>query len=161
MFIFYYLEACHQFARAYQCRMQVVQLFSENDTLDLGSKLIKVLTKGDVLAITGELGAGKTTLARGIIQAEKGDIEVPSPTYTLVQTYDMENFELWHCDMYRLETPEDAYELGLFDAFQDAVCVIEWPEKLGSLLPKKIYKIDLKFNNEGRTAYLEGFKEDI
>ena len=161
MFIFYYLEACHQFARAYQCRMQVVQLFSENDTLDLGSKLIKVLTKGDVLAITGELGAGKTTLARGIIQAEKGDIEVPSPTYTLVQIYDMKNFELWHCDMYRLETPKDAYELGLFDAFEDAVCVIEWPEKLGSLLPKKIYKIDLKFNNEGRTAYLEGFKEDI
>ena len=161
MFIFYYLEACHQFARAYQCRMQVVQLLSENDTLDLGSKLIKVLTKGDVLAITGELGAGKTTLARGIIQSENGEIEVPSPTYTLVQTYDMENFELWHCDMYRLETPEDAYELGLFDAFQDAVCVIEWPEKLGSLLPKKIYKIDLKFNNEGRTAYLEGFKEDI
>ncbi|MDG1521453.1 MAG: tRNA (adenosine(37)-N6)-threonylcarbamoyltransferase complex ATPase subunit type 1 TsaE [Hellea sp.] len=141
--------------------MQVVQLLSENDTLDLGSKLIKVLTKGDVLAITGELGAGKTTLARGIIQSENGEIEVPSPTYTLVQTYDMENFELWHCDMYRLETPEDAYELGLFDAFQDAVCVIEWPEKLGSLLPKKIYKIDLKFNNEGRTAYLEGFKEDI
>ena len=141
--------------------MQVVQLFSENDTLDLGSKLIKVLTKGDVLAITGELGAGKTTLARGIIQAEKGDIEVPSPTYTLVQIYDMKNFELWHCDMYRLETPEDAYELGLFDAFEDAVCVIEWPEKLGLLLPKKIYKIDLKFNNKGRTAYLEGFKEDI
>ena len=141
--------------------MQVVQLFSENDTLDLGSKLIKVLTKGDVLAITGELGAGKTTLARGIIQAEKGDIEVPSPTYTLVQIYDMKNFELWHCDMYRLETPKDAYELGLFDAFEDAVCVIEWPEKLGSLLPKKIYKIDLKFNNKGRTAYLEGFKVDI
>lgn len=141
--------------------MQVVQLLSENDTLDLGSKLIKVLTKGDVLAITGELGAGKTTLARGIIQSENGEIEVPSPTYTLVQTYDMENFELWHCDMYRLETPKDAYELGLFDAFEDAVCVIEWPEKLGSLLPKKIYKIDLKFNNEGRTAYLEGFKEDI
>lgn len=141
--------------------MQVVQLLSENDTLDLGSKLIKVLTKGDVLAITGELGAGKTTLARGIIQAKKGYIEVPSPTYTLVQTYDMENFELWHCDMYRLETPNDAYELGLFDAFEDALCVIEWPEKLGSLLPKKIYKIDLKFNNEGRTAYLEGFKKDI
>jgi tRNA threonylcarbamoyl adenosine modification protein YjeE len=141
--------------------MQVVQLLSENDTLDLGSKLIKVLTKGDVLAITGELGAGKTTLARGIIQAENGDIEVPSPTYTLVQTYDMENFELWHCDMYRLETPSDAYELGLFDAFEDAVCVIEWPEKLGSLLPKKTYKIDLKFNNEGRTAYLYGFKKDI
>ena len=141
--------------------MQVVQLLSENDTLDLGSKLIRVLTKGDVLAITGELGAGKTTLARGIIQAENGDIEVPSPTYTLVQTYDMENFELWHCDMYRLETPSDAYELGLFDAFEDAVCVIEWPEKLGSLLPEKIYKIDLKFNNAGRTAYLDGFIKDL
>ena len=141
--------------------MQVVQLSNENDTLDLGSKLIKVLTKGDVLAITGDLGAGKTTLARGIIQAELGDIEVPSPTYTLVQIYDMKNFELWHCDMYRLENPKDAYELGLFDAFEDAVCVIEWPEKLGSLLPKKIYKIDLKFNDNGRTAYLEGFKKDI
>jgi len=95
------------------------------------------------------------------LETDKVNIEVPSPTYTLVQTYDMENFELWHCDMYRLETPSDAYELGLFDAFEDAVCVIEWPEKLGSLLPKKIYKIDLKFNNEGRTAYLDGFKKDI
>ena len=141
--------------------MQIVQLTTENDTLDLGSKLIKVLTKGDVLAITGDLGAGKTTLARGIIQAELGGIEVPSPTYTLVQIYDMKNFELWHCDMYRLENPKDAYELGLFDSFEDAVCVIEWPEKLGSLLPKKIYKIDLKFNGNGRTAYLEGFKKDI
>jgi tRNA threonylcarbamoyl adenosine modification protein YjeE len=141
--------------------MQIVQLTTENDTLDLGSKLIKVLTKGDVLAITGDLGAGKTTLARGIIQAELGDIEVPSPTYTLVQIYDIKNFELWHCDMYRLENPKDASELGLFDAFEDAICVIEWPEKLGSLLPKKIYKIDLKFNGNGRTAYLEGFKKDI
>ena len=139
--------------------MQVVQLLSENDSLDLGSKLIKVLNKGDVLAITGELGAGKTTLARGIIQAEKGNIEVPSPTYTLVQTYDMENFELWHCDMYRLETPSDAYELGLFDAFEDAVCVIEWPEKLGSLLPKKIFS--LKFMYEKKIRLIEKTNKNL
>jgi len=159
--VFSYLEACHQFASAYQCRMQVVQLLNENDTLNLGSKLMEILTKGDVLAITGDLGAGKTTLARGMIQSELGNIEVPSPTYTLVQIYDMKNFELWHCDMYRLEYPEDAHELGLFDAFEDAVCVIEWPEKLGSLLPKNIYNIYLKFDDNGRLAYLEGFEKNL
>ena len=96
-----------------------------------------------------------------MIQSVLGDIDVPSPTYTLVQTYEMPNFELWHCDMYRLERPEDGYELGLMDAFEEAVCLIEWPDKLGELIPKDAMRIEIAFDGEGRKVTLTGFKEVI
>jgi len=124
-----YVRACDEFASAYQCRMQVIKLADETATFALGEKLIKQLSIGQTVTLTGDLGAGKTTLVRGMIQSVLGDIDVPSPTYTLVQTYDMPDFELWHCDMYRLERPQDGYELGLMDAFEEAVCLIEWPDK--------------------------------
>ena len=111
--------------------------------------------------IGGFLGAGKTTLVRGMIQSILGDIEVPSPTYTLVQTYELPGFELWHCDMYRLARPEDGYELGLMDAFEEAVCLIEWPDKLGDLVPKGAMRIEIAFDGEGRKVTLAGFKEVI
>jgi len=137
----------------------MVKLADEAETLALGGKLIEQLKLGHVVTLTGDLGAGKTTLVRGMIQSVLGDIEVPSPTYTLVQTYDMPNFELWHCDMYRLEQPDDGYELGLMDAFEDAVCLIEWPDKLGSLIPEEALAIDIQFEGEGRKVTLTGFKE--
>ena len=93
-----------------------------------------------------------------MIQSVLGDIEVPSPTYTLVQTYDMPDFELWHCDMYRLEKPEDGYELGLIDAFEEALCLIEWPDKLGDLIPEDALSIDIQFDGEGRKVTLKGFE---
>lgn len=137
--------------------MQVVKLANEAETLALGAKLIAQLSVGQTVCLTGGLGAGKTTLVRGMIQSVLGPIEVPSPTYTLVQTYDMPDFELWHCDMYRLERPEDGYELGLIDAFEDAVCLIEWPDKLGSLIPENALAIDIQFEGAGRTVSLKGF----
>jgi len=70
------------------------------------------------------------------------------------------DFELWHCDLYRLERPDEGYELGLMDAFDEAVCVIEWPDKIKSLLPKDVLEIDIQFEGEGRVAKLTGF-EDI
>ena len=139
--------------------MQTAILKDESATLSLGAKLAWLLRPGDVVAMTGGLGAGKTTLARGIIKALCGDTDVPSPTYTLVQTYDTPRGELWHCDMYRLERPEDAWELGLIDAFDDAICLIEWPDKLGSLLPKDILSIELGFDGAGRKAVFTGWKE--
>ena len=142
-------------------QMQTVFLADEVATLELGAKLIAQLSAGQTICLTGGLGAGKTTLARGMIQSVLGDVDVPSPTYTLVQTYDMPDFELWHCDMYRLERPEDGYELGLIDAFEDAVCLIEWPEKLGALIPEDALAIDIQFEGEGRKVTLTGFKEII
>ncbi|HRP09469.1 MAG TPA: tRNA (adenosine(37)-N6)-threonylcarbamoyltransferase complex ATPase subunit type 1 TsaE [Terricaulis sp.] len=125
-------------------------------TLALGARLGARLAAGDVVCLSGGLGAGKTTLARGAIAAWTGtDEEAPSPTYTLVQTYAGEGGELWHCDLYRLKRPEDAFELGLEDAFASAASLIEWPERLGALLPRDRLDIELTPAAEGRLATLK------
>ena len=141
--------------------MLTLSIANEAELLALGAALIPQLSAGQTVCLTGGLGAGKTTLVRGMIQSVLGDIHVPSPTYTLVQTYEMPQFELWHCDMYRLERPEDGYELGLMDAFEEAVCLIEWPDKLGELIPKDAMRIEIAFDGEGRKVTLTGFKEVI
>ena len=141
--------------------MQTVYLTDESQMLAFGAKVITQLSAGQTLCLTGGLGAGKTTLVRGMIQSVLGDIDVPSPTYTLIQSYDMPDFELWHCDMYRLERPEDGYELGLIDAFEETLCLIEWPDKLGSLISEDALYIDIQFEGEGRKVTLRGFKDII
>ncbi len=124
-------------------------------TVALGARLGARLGRGDVVCLSGGLGAGKTTLARGAIAAWTGmSQEAPSPTYTLVQTYDGPRGELWHVDLYRLEAPEDAWELGLEDAFATAACLIEWPERLGGQLPPDRLDIALAVHGEGRRALL-------
>jgi tRNA threonylcarbamoyladenosine biosynthesis protein TsaE len=127
---------------------------NEAEMLALGGRLGRVLKTGDVIALTGDLGAGKTTLIRGLIQAELPGEEVPSPTYTLVQTYDLPDYELWHCDLYRLKHPDEAFELGLIDAFDDAVCVLEWPDKIGNHLPEDALTIHIAFTETGREVTL-------
>lgn len=126
-------------------------------TQALGRRLGAVLERGDVVCLTGNLGAGKTTLARGAIEAWTGEEreEVPSPTFTLVQTYEGGRGELWHVDLYRLKRPEEAWELGLEDAFADAACLIEWPERLEGALPKNRLDVALTPEGEGRSAALK------
>lgn len=102
---------------------------------------------GDVIALWGPLGIGKTAFARAFIRARPGGesvAEVPSPTFTLVQTYDLPGAAIWHFDLYRLRAPEDAWELGIEDAFAEAIALIEWPDRLGSLLPAS--RLDIEFN---------------
>ena len=100
------------------------------------------LTAPMVVALHGDLGMGKSEIARTVIQTLRGaETVVPSPTFTLVQTYDADDFELYHYDMYRLKTPDEAFELGIEDSFYDGVNLIEWPEKIEYLLPKKSWKI--------------------
>jgi tRNA threonylcarbamoyl adenosine modification protein YjeE len=123
----------------------------------LGRRIAAVLRSGDVVCLSGDLGAGKTTLARGVIAAWTGAIEeAPSPTYTLVQTYAGAGGELWHVDLYRLTRPEDAWELGLEEAFGDAVCLIEWPERLAGRLPRDRLEVTLIALGAGRVATLVG-----
>jgi len=116
----------------------------EAATRRLGAALADRLRPGDVVALGGDLGAGKSTLARALIQALAGpDTEVPSPTFTLVQVYDTPGARIWHFDLYRLEHPDDAVELDIDDAFAEGISLIEWPERLGSLLPARRIDIEL------------------
>lgn len=128
--------------------------------LGLGARLGRALKSGDIVALIGGLGAGKTTLARGLVQSVLPHETVPSPTYTLVQTYDVPGFTLWHCDLYRLEHPDEAYELGLVDAMGEDVCLLEWPDRLGNLLPDDALKIEITFDDagDGRRVELTGWE---
>ena len=99
----------------------------------LGARIAAALRPGDVVALSGGLGAGKTTLARAIIAALGYTGEVPSPTFTIVETYDPPalRLPLVHADFYRLNRPEEAEELGLDDYREGAVLIAEWPEQMG------------------------------
>ena len=127
--------------------MPVIRLeFSDlQATQRFGGLLAGRLRAGDVIALSGALGAGKSVLARAIIQAvDAAQDDVPSPTFTLVQQYALaDGTPLWHLDLYRIETPQEAMALGLDDAFIDAVCLIEWPDRLQKLLPKTSLSIHL------------------
>jgi tRNA threonylcarbamoyladenosine biosynthesis protein TsaE len=124
-------------------------------TRALGARLADLMRLGDVVCLIGSLGAGKTTLARGAVEAwtEGAETDAPSPTYTLVQTYEGPKGTLWHMDLYRLKQPEEAAELGLEEAFADAACLIEWPERLGGALPADRLELELQAEGEGRRAH--------
>jgi len=132
---------------------------NENDTMDLGAALAAHLRQTDILALEGTLGMGKTALARGLIRRLCGnETVVASPTFTLIQVYDRPDFPIWHCDLYRVETVADAFEIGLDEAFANAVTLIEWPERLGSRLPGRC--LHIRFLSEAadgsRKVALEG-----
>ncbi len=114
---------------------RTVQAEDESRTRALAAAIAGLAEAGDVIALKGELGSGKTVFARAFIAALGGLGEVPSPTFTLVQIYDLAAARVFHFDLYRLEKPEDALELDIDDAFADGISLIEWPEKLGGLLP--------------------------
>ena len=114
----------------------IFTLADEAATADLARRLALLAQAGDVIALEGDLGAGKTSFARAFIRAlTDPDEDVPSPTFTLVQTYDCDLGVVWHFDLYRLGKPDDALELGIEDAFGDGVSLIEWPDRLGPWLP--------------------------
>ena len=118
---------------------------AESETQYLARQLAQCSGTGDTLLLSGPIGAGKSVFARAFIRAclEPFDTfpDVPSPTYTLVQTYHAGETEIWHADLYRLDSVQDAVELSLQDAFGEAVCLIEWPEILEPLLPKDATRI--------------------
>jgi len=132
-------------------------LANEDDTRKLGQDLAGYLRKGDCVALRGQIGAGKSALARSIIRYFAGaDTDVPSPTFTLIQTYDTDLAELWHADLYRLADASEAFELGLIDAMEEQICLLEWPEILGDLLPQSSLEVYLSPKGDGRAATIEG-----
>jgi len=117
---------------------------NEAATAELAAELAGIARRRDVFALSGPLGSGKTAFARAFIRALTApDEEVPSPTFTLVQSYDSSKGLLHHFDLYRLEGQEQAVELGIDDAFAEGICLVEWPERLGRLLPSRSLRIDL------------------
>ena len=130
-------------------------------TKRLGLFMAERLMVGDVLALKGELGAGKSELARAIIQQIcLKETDIPSPTFTLVQTYESDSkVPLWHFDLYRLAEPDDVFELGIEEAFIEAICLIEWPERLAGCLPDRTLTIEINYDasaNSGRRVTLRG-----
>lgn len=118
-------------------RRRTLSLPSPDATADLARRLAADLSAGDVLLLEGGIGAGKTHFARALIQSLLVVPEdVPSPTFTLVQTYETRSGPLWHADLYRLTSAEEIEELGLADAFEEAICLVEWPARLGEIRPE-------------------------
>ena len=137
-----------------------VRLGDEAASERFGRELSFYLAPGDVVTLTGDLGAGKTTIARAVIHAlapEQGDFDVPSPTFTLVQAYDFTRVPVYHFDLYRIEQTEDVFELGYDDAAADGAVLIEWPDRMADLLPPDRLDIALAdANGEGRAAEITG-----
>ena len=131
-----------------------IPLGDEEATSTLARRLAARAESGDTFLLHGPIGAGKSHFARAFIRARlrNPDEDVPSPTFTLVQTYQDTGAEIWHCDLYRLTHPDEVIELGLDEAFADAICLIEWPDRLGSSRPDKAIDITLSAEARGHRA---------
>lgn len=129
--------------------MKEIIISNESEMTDFAVQISAKLNVGDVLALKGGLGAGKTFIAREIIRKLTGkNLDVASPTFNLVQIYDSPLGEIWHFDLYRLKKPEDIYELGLEDALSYAITIIEWPEIIENLLPKNTRFLEISYGNK-------------
>jgi tRNA threonylcarbamoyladenosine biosynthesis protein TsaE len=144
-------------------RIQDITLPDADATAALAARVAQTLAAGDTILLAGPTGAGKSHFARSVIQtlqAQAGQPveDVPSPTYTLVQTYQAGALEIWHADLYRLGDTSELEELGLTTAWDDALTLIEWPDRLGDLLPRE--RLDIQFEHASdptsRSASLSG-----
>ena len=129
---------------------------NESELRPLVRRLAEQLAPGDVVFLEGDLGAGKTALARALVRTMTGheDEEVPSPTFTLVQTYDTSKGMIWHFDLYRLKTSEEVVELGWDEARGSGIVLVEWPERLGPLKPRDRLEIKISIAN-GETREID------
>jgi tRNA threonylcarbamoyladenosine biosynthesis protein TsaE len=128
-------------------------LFDEASTLAFGRELAPFLVPGTVVWLRGDLGTGKTTIARAILRALGYDGAVKSPTYTLLEVYLLSSLYLYHLDLYRLNAPEEFEEAGLGECFgKDALCLVEWPEKAAAYLPSADVELFLRFAGESNAS---------
>jgi tRNA threonylcarbamoyl adenosine modification protein YjeE len=136
---------------------RVVTLRDLSATNMLGARIAAGLSRGDCVALEGDLGAGKTTLARGVLRALGVAEAVPSPTFTLVQSYETARFPIRHYDFYRIENAREIEELGIDEALAEGAALIEWPERAAERLPGDALHVNLAITNETeRRAALNG-----
>lgn len=129
-----------------------MRLEGEAETEGLGRRLGPLLRPGDVITLQGQLGTGKTTLARGILRGLGFEGEVASPTFPIVLPYDLPRFPVWHVDLYRTETPAEIDELALDEALEEGALIVEWPERLGGRLWPEALRLGLSREGEGARA---------
>lgn len=143
-----------------------ITLSDVDATKAFAGRLAPHLRTGDVIAFDGSLGAGKTEFCRALIHALGYHEEVPSPTFNLVQIYspsldDLVTPIVWHMDLYRLEEPEEVFELGIEEAFDTAVTLLEWPSKMGSYLPAGFLTLRLEIENDGISRKLIALGDEV
>lgn len=132
-------------------------LADEDATARLATQIAPRLKASDTLLLVGDIGAGKSAFARALIRARLGRMEdVPSPTFTLVQTYQDTEGDIWHCDLYRLTHHDEAMELGLDEAFETAICLIEWPDRLGQATPETALTLTFTAQDHDHHVALSG-----
>jgi tRNA threonylcarbamoyladenosine biosynthesis protein TsaE len=137
-----------------------VYLEDEAATLAFGARLAQVLVPGLFIALSGDLGSGKTTLARGILRGLGYPGKVKSPTYTLVELYKLSRLDLYHFDLYRFSNPQEWADAGLRESFNDgSICLVEWPERAAGLLPEADLAITLSMQRTGRTLEIKAQTE--
>ena len=133
---------------------------STKDTLNFGRKLASLLKKGDIITLSGELGAGKTKFTEGILSYFNLESEISSPTFTIVNEYVNDKINIYHFDVYRLEDSSEFYEIGGEEYFDKGICIIEWAELIEDALPPEYLKISIikdDLNEDKRIIKLEAF----